>query len=182
MAPVRGALLAELRGYAPLTGIQIEYSAAERDADRELVPMAEGLGLGVTLWSVLGGGFLAGNATSVLPHWTSLRRPNDKDWRVYAVVKDIADGLGVAPAQVGVAWMLHRFSSSPTAFIPIIGAQGGDEMRQLLAACELDIGEADFDRISKAGAPDLGEPHNHNALSMDFVGGGPYYKPLYHAV
>ena len=56
----RGDLLAELRGWSPLAGIQIEYSLAERTADRELLPMAEALGLGAALWSPLGGGFLTG--------------------------------------------------------------------------------------------------------------------------
>jgi aryl-alcohol dehydrogenase-like predicted oxidoreductase len=47
----RADLLAELRGWAPIAGIQVEYSLAERTADRELLPMAEALGLGVALWS-----------------------------------------------------------------------------------------------------------------------------------
>jgi aryl-alcohol dehydrogenase-like predicted oxidoreductase len=46
--------LADLRGWAPLAGIQIEYSLAERTPDRELLPMAEALGLGVATWSPLG--------------------------------------------------------------------------------------------------------------------------------
>src|SRR5258706_7767065 len=56
----RADLLAELRGWAPLAGIQIEYSLVERTADRELLPMVEALGLGAALWSPLGGGFLTG--------------------------------------------------------------------------------------------------------------------------
>jgi aryl-alcohol dehydrogenase-like predicted oxidoreductase len=177
----RGALLAELRGYAPLTGIQIEYSATERDADRELIPMAEALGLGVTLWSVLGGAFLSGQAQSGLPHWTQLGRPNAHDWLVYKAVKEVADSIGAHPAQVGFAWVLHRFAKSPTACIPIIGARTGDEIRQVLGVQALAISDEQFEVISKASAPNLGEPHNHNELSMDFVGGGPYYRPLYGA-
>ena len=177
----RGALLAELKGYAPLAGIQIEYSAAERDADRELIPMAESLGLGVTLWSVLGGGFLAGRPKSGLPHWTQLGRPNAHDWRVYEAIKGVADAVGGHPAQVGAAWTMYRFANSPTACIPILGADTAEETRQLLKAHELGITDAQFEEISKAGAPDLGEPHNHNELSMDFLGGGPYHRPLYGA-
>jgi aryl-alcohol dehydrogenase-like predicted oxidoreductase len=52
----RAHTLGELRGYAPLAGIQFEYSLVERTADRELMPMAESLGLAATLWSPLGGG------------------------------------------------------------------------------------------------------------------------------
>jgi aryl-alcohol dehydrogenase-like predicted oxidoreductase len=177
----RGALLAELRGYAPLTGIQIEYSAAERDADRELVPMAEALGLGVTLWSVLGGGYLGGRPTSGLPHWDSLGRPNVRDKRVYEVVKALADEHGVSSAQVAAAWTLHRFDTAPTAVIPILGASSGKEMRDLLKLRDLGIDSARFDEISSVGAPNLGEPHNHNNLSMEFMGGGSYHRPIYPA-
>lgn len=177
----RGALLADLKGYAPLTGIQIEYSAAERDADRELIPMAESLGLGVTLWSVLGGGFLSGQATSGLPHWTELGRPDVRDWRVFEVVKGIADAVGAQPAEVSAAWVMHRFSKSPTAVIPILGARNADEIRQLLGGPHLGVTEAQFEDISKVGAPNLGEPHNHNELSMNFMGGGSYHRPLYGA-
>ena len=56
----RADLLAEVRNFAPIIGMQVEYSLVERTADRELLPMAEALGLGATLWSPLGGGFLTG--------------------------------------------------------------------------------------------------------------------------
>ncbi|MEE1753045.1 aldo/keto reductase [Streptomyces sp. SP18CS02] len=52
--------LADLKNWAPLLGIQHEYSLVERTADRELLPMAESLGLGAALWSPLGGGLLTG--------------------------------------------------------------------------------------------------------------------------
>jgi aryl-alcohol dehydrogenase-like predicted oxidoreductase len=61
----RADLLAEWRGWAPIAGIQIEYSLAQRTADRELLPMAEALGMGTALWSPLGGGFLTGKYRSI---------------------------------------------------------------------------------------------------------------------
>lgn len=56
----RADLMADLRGWSPIVAIQIEYSLAERTPDRELIPMAEALGLAITTWSPLGGGFLTG--------------------------------------------------------------------------------------------------------------------------
>ena len=52
--------LAELRGWTPFVGLQIEYSLIERTPERELLPMAADLGLGVTAWSPLAGGMLTG--------------------------------------------------------------------------------------------------------------------------
>src|ERR1700677_1117893 len=54
------AVRADLRGLAPLVGIQTEYSLAERSAERELLPMAQAYGLGVVLYSPLAGGLLTG--------------------------------------------------------------------------------------------------------------------------
>jgi len=55
--------LAELRGWAPLVALQIEYSLIERTVERELLPMAQELGLGVLAWSPLGSGVLSGKYT-----------------------------------------------------------------------------------------------------------------------
>jgi aryl-alcohol dehydrogenase-like predicted oxidoreductase len=50
----KGNTLAELRGWTAFVGLQIEYSLIERTPERELLPMAADLGLGVTAWSPLG--------------------------------------------------------------------------------------------------------------------------------
>ncbi len=59
-AVARANTLAEFRGWTPFVGLQIEYSLIERTVERELLPMAEALGLGVTAWSPLAGGVLTG--------------------------------------------------------------------------------------------------------------------------
>lgn len=56
----RMQMLAELRGWSPLIALQIEYSLLERTVERELMPMAQELGLGVIPWSPLAGGVLSG--------------------------------------------------------------------------------------------------------------------------
>ena len=52
--------LANLKGWTEFTGLQIEYSLIERTPERELLPMADTLNIGVTAWSPLGGGVLTG--------------------------------------------------------------------------------------------------------------------------
>ncbi len=47
--------LAWLRGWSPFVGLQIEYSLIERTVERELIPMAKALDIGVTAWSPLAG-------------------------------------------------------------------------------------------------------------------------------
>lgn len=53
----RADTLAELRGWSRIAGVQVEYSLVQRTAERELLPMAEALGLAITPWLPLGGGF-----------------------------------------------------------------------------------------------------------------------------
>jgi aryl-alcohol dehydrogenase-like predicted oxidoreductase len=52
--------LANLRGWTEFTGLQIEYSLIQRTPERELLPMARALDIGVTAWSPLGNGLLTG--------------------------------------------------------------------------------------------------------------------------
>ena len=51
--------LAQFHGWSPFVGLQIEYSLAQRDPERDLLPMARALDLGVTAWGPLPAGFLA---------------------------------------------------------------------------------------------------------------------------
>src|SRR5258708_38555436 len=52
--------LATARGWATFAGLQVQYSLVQREVERELVPMARGLGLGVLAWGPLGAGVLSG--------------------------------------------------------------------------------------------------------------------------
>src|SRR5215831_12104492 len=120
--------LAALRGWSPFIGLQIEYSLIERTVERELVPMAKALDLGVTAWSPLSGGVLTGKYHG---HGSSEGGRMSSDMvkefmpeeqrakRVVAAVKTVADELGCSMAQVALAWL--RYRSVPV--IPIIGAR-----------------------------------------------------------
>src|SRR5579864_161566 len=59
--------LASLRGWSPFIGLQIEYSLTERTVERELIPMAKALDLGLVAWSPLGGGVLTGKYDGAQP-------------------------------------------------------------------------------------------------------------------
>src|SRR5258708_37571013 len=52
--------LAAERGWSPFAALEIEYSLVQREVERELIPMARGLGLGVLAWGPLGAGLLSG--------------------------------------------------------------------------------------------------------------------------
>jgi len=179
----RAATIAELRGWTPLAAITTEYGAAERDAERELLPAAEAIGFGVVAWSPLGGGFLArtgqdGRApASHLPHWTNSGRPTARDLAVHAEVRDVARQLDVAPAAVGYAWLLDRARRSSTTIVPEMAASSPEQLRQSLRALDLELSDEQRGRIDAAGEPHLGEPHLHNLASDPVYFPGDHYPP-----
>ncbi|MFD7441714.1 aldo/keto reductase [Streptomyces sp. NPDC059909] len=174
----RAATLADLKNWAPVAGIQIEYSLVERTADRELLPMAESLGLGAALWSPLGGGLLTGkyrgSAAGRLSDLKTLVH-TESDERKTAVVDTvlaIAKETGATPAQVSVAWVRERAARAATSFVPIIGPRNVAQLDDYLGALDVALTPEQFTRLSEVSAVPLGVPHEVNAGVLDRVRGG----------
>ncbi|MGC4997568.1 aldo/keto reductase [Streptomyces sp. DT195] len=114
----RAVTLADLKNWAPIVGVQHEYSLVERTADRELLPMAESLGLGAALWSPLGGGLLTGkyrrSAEGRLSDLGMVIHTESTGQKTAVVdtALAIAEETGVTPAQVAVAWVRERAARS----------------------------------------------------------------------
>ncbi|HEX9444489.1 MAG TPA: aldo/keto reductase [Candidatus Binatia bacterium] len=175
----RADLLAELRGWAPLAGIQIEYSLAERTADRELLPMAEALGLGAALWSPLGGGFLTGKyrANDEGRLRTRLGRlvHTEKTARETALldaVLAVAGEAGASPTEVAIAWLLRQAAKSTTAVIPILGPRTREHLDGTLGALDLTLSEDQIARLDALSAVPLGTPHEQISGSAAAMAGG----------
>ncbi|WP_426177968.1 aldo/keto reductase [Pseudomonas sp. TWRC1-2] len=162
----RADLLAEVRSFAPIIGVQVEYSLAERSADRELLPMAEALGLGATLWSPLGGGFLTGkyretqddnraNKLGMLIH-------SEKSARETAVLDTllaVAGELNASPTHVAIAWLREKARRSTTALIPILGSRTRAQLDATLGALNVQLSAEQVTRLDGASALPLGVPH-----------------------
>ncbi|MGW5661080.1 aldo/keto reductase [Streptomyces sp. NPDC003758] len=152
----RAATIAELRGWSPLIGIQTEYSLAERTADRDLLPMAEALGLGAALWSPLGGGLLTGKyRTSGAGRLTDLGGRvirTESSARVTAVVDAVlavAAETGEPASRVAVAWVLHRARRSGTTLVPVIGPRTPAHLEDYLAALDLRLTDEQTARLDE---------------------------------
>jgi aryl-alcohol dehydrogenase-like predicted oxidoreductase len=167
----RANTLAQWHGWSPFIGLQVPYSLLQRDIERELLPMAESLGLGVTAWSPLAGGVLSGKYTRpggpaaggrLSPESLSAR-----DHAVARVVQDVADDLGATPSQVAIAWTMSR---SP-AVRPIIGARGVDQLHGNLAAVDLALPSESVARLEEATGFTLGFPLDFIAQTSPWVFG-----------
>jgi aryl-alcohol dehydrogenase-like predicted oxidoreductase len=145
--------LAELRGWSPFVALQLPYSVASRDPERELLPMAGAFGLAVTPWGVLEAGLLTGKPAH------ERRWPEDVSARGEAIADEVvavAGELGCAPAQVAVAWMLAR--PEPPAIVPIVGARTVEQLTTNIGALDVGLSPEQIDRLDAAGRPDLGFP------------------------
>jgi aryl-alcohol dehydrogenase-like predicted oxidoreductase len=158
-------MLAQERGYTRPAAIQVEYNLAQRTPDRDLIPMAEQIGLSVVAWAPLAGGALTGKylgdgkaggrIADAKGFYGKYRGDNGVD-RIAQVTVDAAHELGCSPNQLAVAWLLHR---SPK-LIPLLGARRPDQLADTLDALNIVIPGDILNKLEEASAVDLGFPHD----------------------
>jgi aryl-alcohol dehydrogenase-like predicted oxidoreductase len=179
----RAQTIAELRGWSPVAGLQVEYSLVERSAERELLPMAEALGLGVALWSPLGGGLLTGkyrhSDEGRLTDWNRLVHTEDSAQKTRTVdeVLAIAGELAVPPAQVAMAWLRDRDARSSTALVSIIGPRNVAQLEDYLAALDVTLTREQAERLDAVSSPTLGVPHAITAERRETLLGRDFTLP-----
>jgi aryl-alcohol dehydrogenase-like predicted oxidoreductase len=177
------AVRADLRGLAPLVGIQTEYSLAERSADRELLPMAQAHGLGVVLYSPLAGGLLTGKYRQGGQGRLSARGDAIEGTAQRSAVVDavlaIADAAGASAVQVSLAWLRRRAALAHTALIPIIGPRSLAHLEEYLKSLHLELSDQHYQRLDDVSAVRLGTPHEDvaAALSHGFDGDRTLLEP-----
>jgi aryl-alcohol dehydrogenase-like predicted oxidoreductase len=155
--------LAELRGWSRFVGLQIEYSLIERTPERDLLPMAEALGLAVTPWGPIGGGVLSGKYSVGWETPDSKRvaanrhRFSDRNMKIAGEVKAVAEELGRTSAQVAIAWTMGRGNHGT---IPIVGARTAVQLEESLGAVDVVFTPEQLHRLDVISRVDLGFPHD----------------------
>ncbi|MSP83499.1 MAG: aldo/keto reductase [Alphaproteobacteria bacterium] len=140
----RALLLADAMGCHRFVCMQPHYNLVYREEEREMLPLCEAEGIGVIPWSPLARGFLAGTR-SAAGEGTSKRAKSD-DWArklyyskndlaVLDRVKKLAIRRGVKPAQIALAWHLHK----PFVTAPIVGASKMEHLTDAIAALEIKL-------------------------------------------
>jgi aryl-alcohol dehydrogenase-like predicted oxidoreductase len=162
--------IADLRGWAPLIALQIEYNLIERTVERDLIPMAKELGLGVIPWSPLASGVLTGKYSrkdleigggnaSAEGSRKDVAAGNgaltERGLAIADVVKAVAQEMGKSPAQVALAWTLL----DKAVAAPIIGARTAKQLEDNLGALSVAFTDDQKKRLDEASAIDLGFPH-----------------------
>lgn len=165
------AVRADLRGLAPLVGIETEYSLAERSAERELLPMAQAYGLGVVFYSPLAGGLLTGKYREGEQGRLSARGDAIEGTAQRAAVVDavlaVADEVGASAARVSLAWLRRRATLAQTALIPIIGPRTLTHLQEYLSSLHLELSDEQYQRLDEISAVPLGTPHEGVAAALN---------------
>ena len=150
----RANAIAELRGWSPFVAVQLPYSLAARDPEREVLPMAGELGLSIAAWGVLEHGLLSGRDPATL-RWPET--PSERALGIVAAVGEVASEVGATPSQVAIAWMLARRAPQ---VIPIVGVRSATQLEDNLGAAAVELSEDQLARLDAAGAPALGFPRS----------------------
>jgi aryl-alcohol dehydrogenase-like predicted oxidoreductase len=158
-------MLAELRGWSKFIGLQAEYNLIERTAERDLLPMAQALNLGVLAWAPLAGGVLTGKYVveenglriedSKRGDWLNAERLTPRSLRIAAKLAQVARECERSPAQVALNW-LRRQPGTP---IPIIAGRTLAQMEQNLGCLGFEIEKSQLDELTAESAISLGFPH-----------------------
>jgi len=175
--------LASLRGWSPFVGLQIEYSLIERTVERELIPMAKALNLGLVAWSPLAGGYLTGKYGKARSEGNpgdqgrysnemmeSFRPSGQRPERIVAALRNISHETGRSLAQVALAWLRYR----DIPVIPIVGARKLTQFDDNVASLSLALTPEHLKSLDDASQIDLGFPNEFYQRDMvrNFVYGG----------
>jgi aryl-alcohol dehydrogenase-like predicted oxidoreductase len=150
--------VADAHGWTRFVSMQNHYDLVYREEEREMIPLCIDQGVGVIPWSPPARGFLTGTRTRAgerrttraeTARFTDSLYGHDEDFDVADRLTEVASGRGVAPAQLALAWLLHK----PGVTAPIVGATKLAHLEDALAAAELDVDDEDMLALEEPCVP-----------------------------
>ncbi len=154
----KSLLLADRHGWTRFVSMQNHYNLVYREEEREMIPLCLQEGIGLIPWSPLARGFLAGNRSRGGGGETTRARVDDfaaqmyfqeADFQVAERAAELARQRGVSPAQIALAWILHK----PGVTAPIIGATKPYQLEEALAALEIRLSADEIELLEAAYVP-----------------------------
>jgi aryl-alcohol dehydrogenase-like predicted oxidoreductase len=154
----------------PITAVQTEYSLWSRDPEAEILPTCRELGIGFVPYSPLGRGFLAGRFSSPDeldeddfrrsgPRFTGTNL--EANLALTGKVKEIADAMGVTPAQLAIAWVLAQGDD----LVPIPGTKRRLYLEQNAESVHVELTEELLARIDAELPKTAGERYNEAGMA-----------------
>ncbi|MFN8439719.1 MAG: aldo/keto reductase [Caldilineaceae bacterium] len=149
---------ADRHGWTRFVSMQNHYNLVYREEEREMIPFCINEGVGIIPWSPLARGFLAGNRTTDKGGDTARSKSDafahhmyyqEADFKVLDAVVATANQHGVKPAQIALAWMLHK----PGISSPIIGATKMYQLDEAIAALDIKLSSEEISALEAAYTP-----------------------------
>ena len=153
--------LAELRGWSRFVGLQLPYSLARREIERELLPMARHWDMAVMPWGLIGGGVLTGKYTESNEPTRFSRdqmKIQERTQTIIDEVRKIAEESGHSRAQVAINWV--RQQQKQALMIPTIGARTLAQLEDNLAVLDWELDADQLKRLDEVSQIELGFPHD----------------------
>jgi aryl-alcohol dehydrogenase-like predicted oxidoreductase len=138
-----------------ISAVQNEYSLWRREDERRLFPTLRALGIGYVPWSPLGGGFLTGTVRELGANDFRNRNPRFSQENLganrdrFAPLADLARSMGITPAQLALAWVLHQGQD----IAPIPGTRRPERIDENVAAAGIRLGQDLLARIDALAPP-----------------------------
>jgi aryl-alcohol dehydrogenase-like predicted oxidoreductase len=158
----------------PVTALQSEWSLWERNLEERIVPLCRELKIGIVPFSPLGRGFLAGNVQRAEEYPEGdFRRGDprfqgenfDANMRAAAIVRTIANHYSATPAQIALAWLLHKGED----VVPIPGTKRRTYLQENVGAVSLSLTAADLETLDDALKPAAISGPRYNEKAMRWV-------------
>ena len=158
----------------PITALQSEYSLWERNLEPAIIPLLRELGIGLVPFSPLGRGFLAGSVKRAEEYPEGdFRRGDprfqgenfDANVRAASVVRDIGSQRKATPAQIALAWLLHKGDD----IVPIPGTKRRKYLEENVAAASITLSADEMARLEDALRPDAIAGPRYNERAMGWV-------------
>jgi aryl-alcohol dehydrogenase-like predicted oxidoreductase len=139
----------------PISALQSEYSLWERNLELRIIPLLRELGIGLVPFCPLGRGFLTGAALPADEYPENdyrrgdprLQRENyEANMKVVSVVREIAMTKAATPAQIALAWLLHKGDD----FIPIPGTKRRKYLEENIASTSLSLTAEEMSKLDEA--------------------------------
>jgi aryl-alcohol dehydrogenase (NADP+) len=141
-------------GLTRFVTMQNHYNLVYREEEREMAPLCLEEGIGMLPWSPLARGLLAGNRRagtlrSKADDYAHNLYTQDADDRVVDCVQELAKQRGVPPAQVALAWLLHK----PGVTAPIVGASKAHHLEDAVAALNIQLSKQEIEKLESVYVP-----------------------------
>ena len=153
----RALYAADVENYERFVSMQPEYNAVDRHEEANVLPACAAEGVGVLPWSPLAGGFLTGkyergeapeSGRAATDEYTA-KRFTEENWAVLEAIRDIAETKDATPAQVSIAWLLHK----DVVTAPIFGPTRLDHLEENVGALDVSLTDAEVERIEAPKTP-----------------------------